>query len=362
MRVPLLVALLAACGPGLAGQDAYRNPRIQDFGAELTQASQQHDVKRVRALLRDSVTIGGLWFADVECAKRFNVAREIKGPALDDLARCLAMLELAPSPRADALPDVVVLTYKPGIEVEARFVDTIDGPWLAWIGYVARRDLGDALPTISGSALEALRVEGDSQAPLAGPGAFDELTTLGAAFAWLKICVDVTGAVTGAHVREASSPRAARVFGAAAQTWKFRPFMLGTQPAPVCAMLRMFYPADAAPEREMLPYPLPDTAATNIPAVIMSKMRTGGTILLSPDDRDKVRIQKSKVRKLIGAVHYCTDETGHVVYARTVRASGLPAYDQKLVAGVSKWTFQPFVDDGKPVGVCSAVDFVYTQN
>lgn len=78
MRRVVLAALLAACGPGLAGQDTYRNPRVQDFGAQLTQASQKHDVAGVRALLRDSVTIGGLWFADLECAKQFGVAREIR--------------------------------------------------------------------------------------------------------------------------------------------------------------------------------------------------------------------------------------------------------------------------------------------
>lgn len=67
------------------------------------------------------------------------------------------------------------------------------------------------------------------------------------------------------------------------------------------------------------------------------------------------------MHQVIGVVHYCTDETGHVNYATLVRASGLPGYDARLVGAVRRWLFQPFNDDGKPVGVCSSVQFIYHQ-
>jgi len=360
------VALLAACGPGLAptsDQLQYRDPHLIDVRTELTQASQKHDVKTVRAMLRDSVTIGGLWFADVACMKRFSSPSEVRGPALDELARCLTTLELAPSDRLDALPDVFLLTYRPGIELEARFIDYVDGPWLAWIGYAARRDVADALPTITASTLEALRIEGDAQEPLAGPGAFDELATLGHARAWLKVCIDGSGAVTGAHVREATSPRAARIFGDAAKTWKFRPFVLGSQPTPACSMIAMRYPVDKDdPSPDVLPFPLPDTpnAETNVPIQALGK-RVDGRVLIAPDDIDKVRIQKAHVSRVVGAVHYCIDQRGKVVHATLIRSTGLPGYDRKLVAGVGTWVYPPYLDEGKPVSVCSSVHFIYNQ-
>jgi hypothetical protein len=284
----------------------------------------------------------------------------VSGPALDDLAHCVASLDLAASSRTDALPDVVILTYAPGLELEARFVASPDGPWLNWIGYVARRDAQDALPTVSAGALEALRVEGDSQAPLAGPGAFDELGAAKTAHAWLKVCIDSAGAITGVHVREASSPKAARVFSAAAETWKFRPFTLRGQPTPVCSMVQMRYPADAT-AREMLPLPLPAVAAfTNVPSGAVGKPLNDPPPV-TPSGSEKLWMQHSGVYSLLGAVHFCIDETGRVNHVALIRSTGLPVYDRNIVGAVQQWSYAPYLDEGKPVGVCSSVAFLYRQ-
>lgn len=361
MRALLVVAVMA-CGPGLRGADDYRNPRVADFAEDLARASQQHDVGSLRAMLRESVVVGGLWFDDAACMKQFSFPREVKGPTLDELARCLTTVELTKSARSDALPDVVVMTYGPGIELEARFVDGEEGAWLAWIGYVARRDMQDALPTVSAQALESLRVAGDPRAPLAGPGAFDELSTLKVAFAWLKICIDGTGAVTGAHVREASSPRAARTFAAAIQTWQFKPFVLGSRATPVCSMVRMVYPTDRTPDTETLPLPVPEGPedVVNVPAKMLGD-RVAGNTLITPDDRDKTLLNKARIRTLIAALHYCIDDNGRVTQVRLVRASGLAGYDRKLVKEAEGWAFHPYLDDGKPVSVCASTHFVYKQ-
>jgi hypothetical protein len=363
MRALIVAVCVVACGPGLRGANDYRNPRVADFAGELARASQQRDIAGIRAMLRESVTIGGLWFDDTSCMKQFAAAGEIRGPRLDELARCLTTLQLTTSTRSDALPDVVLMTYRPGIELEARFVDGEDGPWLAWIGYVARRDLQDALPTVSPAALEPLRVAGDAKAPLAGPGAFDDLEMSKYAYAWLKICIDGAGTITGAHVREASSPRAARTFSAAIQTWQFRPFVLGTQPTPVCSMVRMTYPADRAPAKEMLPLPVPDNPGPvlNVPPIRLGE-RTAGRTAIPPDDMDKLRVQQSRVRTLIAALHYCIDETGRVSRVTLIRSSGLPGYDRKLVNEAKAWAFKPFLDEGKPIPVCSSTHFIYTQS
>jgi TonB family protein len=340
----------------------YRHPKLGEFAAELAQAARARDVGRVRTMLRDSVTIGGLWFDDVQCMVKFGAPGEVRGPALDELARCLTTIDLAVSSREDALPDVVLMTYGSGLELEARLVETWDGPWLAWIGYVARRSFQDALPTISGTSLEALRVEGDRHAPMSGPGTFEELATMKFAFAWLKVCIDGNGAVTGAHVREASSPRAARAFAAATQSWKFRPFLLRGQPAPVCAVVQMRHPVDPAPKREVLPLPLPEemTTLTNLPAMALGD-RISGKRLISPDDSEKTLIQKARISRVLGALHYCIDTTGRVDRVTLVRSTGLRGYDRRLVEGVRAWVFKPYLDEGQPVAVCSSVHFIYSQ-
>jgi TonB family protein len=355
----LLVAAAAgviACGPGLHDPSQYRNPELADFAAQLETASHAHDVAKMRALLHDEVTIAGIWFADVTCTREFAAPGDVTGPRLDDLARCLAGLELTRSERSDALPDVVVLTYGPGIELEARLIDTHDGPWLAWIGYVARRNLQDALPTITPAALEQLRLAGDPQAPLAGPSTFASGTS-----AWLKICIDRTGAVSSAQVREATSPHAARAFADATKTWQFRPLLLGGQPAPACAMLQMTYPASERPPHEQLPLPVPDAPEelTNVPSRVLE--RVAGTTLVVPDDIEKVRLQKAHLLHLVSAFHFCIDTTGHVSRVAILRSSGLPGYDRKLVAAIGGWSYKPFLDEGTAVPVCSSVHFVYRQ-
>lgn len=360
MKLLLVAVVLVACGPGLkgAGHAQYRNPKLDDFAGELSQASRQHDVAAIRTMLGDGVTFGGMWFEDVSCMTVFVAPGQITGVHLDAFARCLSNLDLAPSSRTDTLPDVAILTYGPGLELEARFVETSNGPRLAWIGYVARRDFQDALPTVSAAALEALRIDGDPQAPLAGPGAFDELAIMKIAYAWLKVCIDVNGAVTSANVREASSPKAARTFAAAAQTWKFRPFALRGQPTPICSMVQMRYPSGPMPE--VLPLPLPSTAVTNLPSEALGDHVVGDR-MVTPDDMDKTRIANARVSRILAALQYCIDESGRVDRVALLRSSGLRGYDAKLVKAVSGWAFKPYLDDGKPVAVCSSVRFIYSQ-
>jgi TonB family protein len=364
MRLLVTVVLAVACGPGVPDSRLeYRSPKVRDFAGELSSATRRHDVVAIRSLLRDHVTTGGLWFEDVTCMTKFAAPARVSGPGLDELARCLSTLELAPSARVDALPDVAIVTYGPGLELQARLLETEDGAWLNWIGFVARRDLQDALPTVSAAALEALRVEGDPHAPPNDAGTFAELATIKAAYAWLKVCIDSAGTVTGAHVREASSPKAARAFAAAAQTWKFQPFVLRSQPTPVCAMVQMRYPNDGTPFREMLPLPLPATAAvlTNVPSRVLGNPLDGFNIP-SPYTDPRAEAALRKRGGLTAAVHYCIDEAGRVTYAALIRSTGLERYDQKIVGGVRSWRFRPYLDEGNPVAVCSSIHFSFRSN
>jgi hypothetical protein len=359
----LVVVALCACATGQSLPELkFAEGKVDNFAEELTRASTAQDIAGVRALLHESVTLGGLWFPETSCMIKFGAPGVVRGAKLDELARCLTTLQLKMSERDDALPDVVVLTYGHGIELEARFVEHKTGPWLAWIGYSARRDLRDALPTISARALETLRVEGELQASLAGPSALSDYELRYTADAWLKVCIDSAGAVTGAHVRSASSPSTARAFVAATQSWKFKPFMLGSQPAPVCAMVHMVHPRHRKPQREKLPYPLPADPENvlNVPSPVLG-MPVEGRQMIPPDDLEKHALAESGLKQVLAAFHYCLDETGRVASVMQLRASGLAGWDRKIAGEIKGWRFKPFLDEGTPIRVCTSMHFLYSQ-
>jgi hypothetical protein len=348
----LLAAALAACGPGI--KQAPETPPAQDFATKFATAARAGDIATLRAMMGPHVTLGGLWFPDATCQKEFAGTGEIGGGRLDELARCLTTVKLMVSPRKDSLPDVAVLTYDPGLEIEARFIDKTTGPWLSWIGYESRRDLADALPTISPGALEGLRTAGLRDPAVSAPPSDEH------PFAWVKTCIDTDGKVTGAHVREASSPAAARAFTAAIADWAFKPFVPSGQPMPACAMVLLAKPlAQALPEAR-LPFP------TRMPGdrlVIASSQlhRAAGNTMVTPDDKTKRQIQAAHIGRVIGTFQFCVSEAGRIGDLTMLRSTGVPAYDGELLREISHWEYTPYIDEGKPVSVCTAVTFIYSQ-
>ena len=360
-----------ACGPGLVHLDTREVGR-----RALLEASGDPDA--IENLLGSSVVDAGLWFVNPSCATQFPVPSEITGERLHAFARCLAGLHLQASTREDALGDAVIMTYAPGFEIEARVVQELAGPRLTWIGYESRRDIADALPTISPAALEALRIEGDHNGPLDASVAsaleLEGATKTDVAFTWLKVCLDATGAVTAAHPHETTSLVASRAFVAAATTgWHFRPFTTGHQPLPVCAMLRMEYPPDQKTSTERLPLPPPPSQRNKDPIVFAEgKMRASGDNkheakriagerMIHPDIRTRKAMHAAHVSRAVGSFRLCLDETGHVESVLPVRSTGYADYDREIMAGIRTWLYAPFLVDDQPYPVCTAVTFIYSQ-
>jgi hypothetical protein len=344
--------VVAACGGAAPNVEQPRDTR--DLRAALIAAAD--DPAALAKLLRGSVTNGGLWFADPACV--FPVG-QVTADRLPEFARCLAGLHMRRSLREDALADVVVLQYDPGFEIEARVIADSGGPRLTWIGYEARRDDDDALPTINAALFESLRVAGDRNGPvvLAGDATAE---------AWLKVCIDDTGSVTSADLRAMTSIDAGHAFVAAARTWKFRPFTLGERVVPVCAMLLLKYPPTQRTADEILPLPPQRGDGNGEPALVVDPKalelkRTGGEKNIVPDDETKVQIEHSGLLRIAASFKMCIDKTGHVASIRPLRLTGFAAYDQKLAARIQKWTYSPFLVDGKPVPVCAAVTFIYMR-
>jgi hypothetical protein len=355
MKLGLVLLLsLAACGPGI--KQAPETPPTQGFATRFASAASAGDAATLRAMMGPHVTLGGLWFPDATCQQEFAGTGEIAGGRLDELARCLTTVKLTVSPRKDSLLDVAVLTYDPGFEIEARFIDGSHGPWLSWIGYEARKDAADALPTITPEALEALRTAGQRDPSLPGI----EGTPQAPVYAWVKTCIDAQGKVTGAHVREASSLRAARLFQAAIADWAFKPFIQNGQALQVCSFEVLGEPlADVlAHARIPLPTRLPD--GTMMVATSSLQM-TRGTKMIVPDDGTKTEIQRSRVSRLIGTFQLCIDEQGKVGNLAMLRSTGAPTYDGEIMREMAHWEYAPYIDEGKAVPVCTAVTFIYSQ-
>jgi hypothetical protein len=349
-----LLLLVAACGPGI--QEQHANP-----GAPLIAAS--GDPAAFAKLLRGSVMNGGVWFEDPACTRQFPAPGKIEGDRLDAFAKCLAALHLEATPRNDTYPDGTVLTYRAGFELEALVDEDLDGPRLYWIGYSARHDTADALPTITPQTLESLRIAGDRNGPIdpAASRGWPELQ-LGAkssAYAWLKICIDRDGLVTSTHSREASSLEASNAFKSAVASWRFRPFVVGTQALPVCAMVHLQYPTTNA-EPETLP-PATEDEVLTLPARAVEAHRISGEKMIVPNDAIRRAIAKLHIGRVIGSFKLCLDESGHVSKIDTLRSTRIASYDERLKAAISAWVYSPFLYEGQPRPVCTAVTFIYSQ-
>ncbi|MEO8550044.1 MAG: hypothetical protein ABI678_08720 [Kofleriaceae bacterium] len=367
MKLCGLVVVAAACGPGLVPRDTREVGREALAGAVGNPAE-------LRELFRDSVVDGGLWFDDAACAAEFGKGEEVPKDRLDAFAACLAGLNLQPSPREDALGDVVVLDYAPGIELEARVAPEAAGPHLSWIGYASRRPIDALVPTITPSALESIRLTGDRNGPLeptlASTLELDPTPKSHAQFTWLRVCVDETGAVTLADPFETTSIKASLGFARAAAQWTFKPFVIHDQPVAVCSLARMSYPPNQAPTVETLPLPPAPSRSHKNPLVYVEGAkerklheghRVAGDKMIAPDDGTKTRIQKSKVDRITASFRICLDENGAAESVLPLKSSGFAEYDAKILYFMNKWRYEPYAIDGVPLPVCTAVTFIYSQ-
>jgi hypothetical protein len=356
---PAIAAAALLCGACTHGAPAADHPTaVQDRLTRATTAAE------LRPMLQAPLGYGGLWFSDPACTE-FAGAGTIEAARLDAFAGCLASLHLQPSDRKDPLPDVVVLQYAPGFEVEAQLDDSGK---LRWIGYANRHDVHDALPSVTPEALEGLRIAGQ-RLPALDAAARGRLAAEQAqthrdfSVAWMKVCIDADGNVTGAHAREVTSPIAADVFGAAVQAWKFRPFTVAGHAIPVCSTVLLTESSTMLHDEyvQWLPYPIPAELAD---LVVWSGVlnRTAGATDITPDEQDRRELAHRGEHQVVVSYDYCIDATGAVSGVHALRSSGLARYDAQIGDAITKWRFDPFVIDGKALPVCAGARFVYQQH
>jgi hypothetical protein len=384
MKRLVLAALLVSwvASPALAVKLTIRaspNPQpgiAANGNAWLVSAIRGHDPKAIAALLARPLAHGALWFPDAACTKRFGAPAMLTTDAdIHAFARCLATLQLEATTRQSTDPLDVVLTYKPGVEVEVRFttaakVSSFGADWA----------LAPATPMLTAQAFEALRKTGTTNLDAAiGTLLEHEVASSGSAASWLRICLDPKGNVVSAH---ALAPAAiAPVFEAAVADWAFQPFIHRGIALAVCSNSLLSYPAASAPTFEVLPPPPappgvvaqpapeldldeddlagpPSVPPQNIPPTLLETMRVSGTKLITPDAVTRQQIAKA-ARRVIGSFKLCISTTGAVSSLGMLKSTGFAAYDAKITREMHTWKYRPYLVSGVATPVCTAVTFIY---
>jgi hypothetical protein len=367
MRIRACVAfavLLLGCSGSAGGKYTRTDSRFADLEAsrdalvkEFLGFIEQKDDRGIAHMLQTPLGYGGLWFPDTACRRRFSGAGVIPEAGIDELAKCVSTLPIKLSERKHGYADVAVFEYEPGIEIEALF-DPEEGGHLSWIGFVGRRDVKDALPTVTQASRLAQRNE---IAPLALDEATrkaidDELAVdpehEAAATAWFKVCIDATGAVTGVHPRLTSSLTAQDALATWIRTWTFRSYKLGEQPSPVCSMLWMS--TEGERPGGVMPFPVPPDLADAIVvelgalgAPLEEATKTGITI-----GRPRLEGTHTVLR---WALLFCIDTVGQVDKVYVMRSSGDRKLDDEHRKGFLTRRYAPLVFRGTPVRACAHV-------
>lgn len=102
-------------------------------------------------------------------------------------------------------------------------------------------------------------------------------------------------------------------------------------------------------------------ASRMVPPNLVEANRIKGSILIPPDDVDKMVMVDRHLSRVIASFKLCLADTGAITSVTLLRSSGLPKYDEKIRSRMKDWQYRPLVVDGKPIPVCTTVTIVYKQ-
>jgi hypothetical protein len=350
----LLIVVAASCGGAQHTGNMQSDRSAVDAGMAKLFAARGNP-KAIAAMLDAPIVFGGMWFDEPVCRARFGHAGPVEKGHFDALAKCISALPLAASTRTSPLPVLGVITYGPGIEIEALFAKVGDDVKIKWLGFVSSNGEIDAQPTVTQTALEALREPSELAADVRSALDAERATQpkLTRHTSWLKVCVDANGAVTSVAPLLATTALAHDTFVAHAKTWRFKPFAIGDKPVPVCSVVHVSYPASEDTEAKLLPYPLP---AKHTSAVVVSFFGMGKRIEGEPSistDANGRLLEKYRVSRVDGHFFYCIDPRGAVSDVTVLHSTRYPLFDEAYQSLVRRWRFEP---SGR--AVCTFVRFV----
>lgn len=329
MRSIRLAVAFALAGHGLA----FADPTADQLKAAL--ASRDAFV----AVLADPIAIAGIAFDTEACVKRFGAPRAVARAEQAALYECLRTQEPSFIDRNWG----VMMMYGPMMLATLA----LDHGKIHGLGpYAANRD-DAALPTI---ALHDDRFVPSEAVARALTASNQQVA------AAVKLCATADGTVTSVRLAESSgTPVFDRDAVAFYATTKQIPvhLQLGA-PIAVCGVVHASFPPISPPP----PPPAPDAIA---PPAQLEVLRTAGDKRIAPDDATRKQIIADKRDRVIGSFKLCLDTSGTPTFARVLKSTGYPAYDDRIrTTMVGTWRYAPFAIAGKPVPVCTAITFIYS--
>jgi hypothetical protein len=99
--------------------------------------------------------------------------------------------------------------------------------------------------------------------------------------------------------------------------------------------------------------------ARTVPPRELEQLRVAGETQVAPDAAEQRLMARCRVSRVHASIKLCLDDTGAPVFVEQLRSSRLSGYDARLLAAVRAWRYRPYLVDGKPAAVCSAVTIVY---
>jgi eukaryotic-like serine/threonine-protein kinase len=170
--------------------------------------------------------------------------------------------------------------------------------------------------------------------------------------------VSVTMPPPGAKIETPSAPAPAPSTAQVASS----PPPASQGPAPALAVAT---PAAASPSVTLplpaAPPPLPMPVQTVTPTALDAN-RIAGERDIVPDNLTQSEIGRAGVDKVVGAFKVCIAADGAITTVSQLKSTGFPGYDNKILNTIrGKWRYRPFIVNAKPVPVCTAVRFIYSQ-
>jgi serine/threonine protein kinase/outer membrane biosynthesis protein TonB len=112
--------------------------------------------------------------------------------------------------------------------------------------------------------------------------------------------------------------------------------------------------------------PVPEPAAPAAPQVIapsaLDANRIAGSKNIPPDATTQDAIARAGKTQVQASYKVCVNADGALTTISLLKSTGFPDYDAKIQNAMrSEWRYRPFVINGKPTPVCTALRFLYAQ-
>ena len=99
-----------------------------------------------------------------------------------------------------------------------------------------------------------------------------------------------------------------------------------------------------------------------VPPSLLEGRRIKGSIMIAPDDEDKIAMIEHGVSRVIYSSKLCIDANGAIASLTMLRSSGFPGYDEKIHKQITTtWQYSPFMINCKPQPICTSVTIIYNQ-